>query len=70
MPFTATQADWKKTALRLPQDIHRQLHETARNTGRTFNSQILTFVREGLQAEARRAQLAASADAAGARPIG
>ncbi len=55
MAINQTQADWQKTGLRLPRDLHRQVHEAAKEDDRTFNSQIVAFLRECVETrQARR----------------
>lgn len=46
MASNQTQADWVKTALRLPRDLHRDVHEDAKRNDRTFNSQIVATLRQ------------------------
>lgn len=46
MATNQTQADWQKTALRLPRDLHQQVHQAARANDRTFNGQIVAFLKE------------------------
>lgn len=41
----STQKDFVKTALRLPPDLHAALHETAKDSERTFNAEILHRLR-------------------------
>lgn len=41
--------DWAKTALRLPRDMHTQVHEEAKRNDRTFNGQIVAMLRQALQ---------------------
>ncbi|WP_043007319.1 Arc family DNA-binding protein [Comamonas testosteroni] len=56
MGINQTQADWQRTGLRLPRDLHQQVHEAAKEDDRTFNSQIVAFLRECVEARlARRA---------------
>jgi hypothetical protein len=56
MGINQTQADWQRTGLRLPRDLHQQVHEAAKEDDRTFNSQIVAFLRESVEARlARRA---------------
>lgn len=50
------QADWARTALRLPRDLHREVHEAARAEDRSFNGQVVSLIREGLQARAVQQQ--------------
>lgn len=55
MAINQTQADWQKTGLRLPRDLHQQVHEAAKEDDRTFNSQIVAFLRECVETrQARR----------------
>lgn len=35
------QDDYIRTALRLPPDLHAQIHASARKTGRTFNGELI-----------------------------
>lgn len=37
----ATQDDFIRTALRVPPDLHRQIHEAAEKANRTFNAEIV-----------------------------
>lgn len=37
----AKQTDFVKTALRVPPDLHKALHEATKTTERTFNAEIL-----------------------------
>ncbi len=37
-----TQDDFIKTALRLPPNLHAQIHASARNSGRTFNAELIS----------------------------
>lgn len=41
MATNAPQDDWHKTGLRLPRDLHHQLHEAAVASGRSYNSEIV-----------------------------
>jgi hypothetical protein len=50
MASNQTQADWQKTGLRLPRDLHQQVHEAAKEDDRTFNSQIVAFLKECIAA--------------------
>lgn len=50
MATNKAQADWQKTALRLPRDLHQQVHEVAQTEDRTFNGQIVAFLRECIKA--------------------
>lgn len=58
--MSTTQADWAKTALRLPRDMHTKVHEEAKRNDRTFNGQIVAMLRQALQPK----QEAEHADAA------
>ncbi|WP_409241998.1 Arc family DNA-binding protein [Curvibacter microcysteis] len=46
-----TQADFVKTALRIPPDLHRQVHEAADGADRTFNAEILHRLRESFKSK-------------------
>ncbi|MDR0225682.1 MAG: Arc family DNA-binding protein [Burkholderiaceae bacterium] len=48
MATNQSQIDWQKTALRLPRGLHQQVHATALAEGRSFNSQIVAMLREGV----------------------
>lgn len=37
----ATQDDYIRTALRVPPDLHAQIHEAAKGNNRTFNAEIV-----------------------------
>lgn len=50
MATNQTQADWQKTGLRLPRELHQQVHEAAREDDRTFNSQIVAFLKDCIEA--------------------
>lgn len=56
MAINQTQADWQKTALRLPRDLHQQVHEAARANDRTFNGQIVAFLKECVRSTAQGAE--------------
>lgn len=38
----SSQDDYVKTALRLPPDLHAQIHASARTSGRTFNAELIS----------------------------
>lgn len=38
----ATQDDYIRTALRVPPDLHAQIHEAAKQNNRTFNAEIVS----------------------------
>jgi hypothetical protein len=44
MTTNQTQADWQKTALRLPRELHKQIHDAAKQNHRTFNGQIVALL--------------------------
>lgn len=48
---TSFQDDFMKTALRLPRDLHTRLMESARNKGRSFNSELVARLAESLEAD-------------------
>lgn len=50
MATNQTQADWVKTALRLPRDLHADVHAEAKRQDRTFNGQIVATLRQGIPA--------------------
>ncbi len=56
MATNQTQADWQKTALRLPRDLHQQIHEAARANDRTFNGQIVAFLKERVRSASQGAE--------------
>jgi len=49
-----TQKHFVKTALRLPPDLHSSLHETAKESERTFNAEILHRLRSTLKGKRTR----------------
>lgn len=48
MATNQKQLDWHRTALRLPPDLHRQVREAAHACDRSFNGQIVAFLRESV----------------------
>lgn len=50
MATNQTQADWVKTALRLPRDLHADVHAEAKRQDRTFNGQIVATLRQSIPA--------------------
>ena len=48
MSTNSTQDDYAKTALRLPRDLHRAVHEAAKQQDRSFNGQIVALLRAAL----------------------
>ncbi len=55
----ALQDDWIKTALRVPPDLHAQIHAAREESGRTFNSEIVERLRASFDALPLEARLAA-----------
>lgn len=45
----ATQDDYIRTALRVPPDLHRAIHDSAAAHQRTFNAEILARLRDSFQ---------------------
>lgn len=48
---TEHQDDYTRTALRLPRDLHKAVHEAARQQDRSFNGQIVALLRAALLPE-------------------
>lgn len=46
----ATQDDYIRTALRVPPDLHAQIHEHAKSNNRTFNAEIVARLQASLEA--------------------
>lgn len=46
--MAAKQADFVKTALRMPPELHKAVNESAKKQDRTFNGQLLALIRVGL----------------------
>lgn len=44
------QSQYVKTALRLPPELHRAVHEAAQQQDRTFNGQLIALLRGALPA--------------------
>lgn len=42
----ATQDDFIRTALRVPPDLHKQIHEAAEKSNRTFNAEIVARLQQ------------------------
>lgn len=57
MATNQSQNDWQKTALRLPREVHQEVHEVAKAEDRSFNGQMVALIREGLQARTFRKQI-------------
>lgn len=49
MATTKSQVGWARTQIRIPPDLHQQAHELAQQEGRSFNAQLLAFIREGIR---------------------
>lgn len=47
----SSQAEYAKTALRLPRELHQAVHAAAKAQERTFNSQLIVLIREALARE-------------------
>lgn len=56
MATNQTQADWVKTALRLPRELHRDVHTEAKRQDRTFNGQIVATLRQNIPAKEQQPQ--------------
>lgn len=54
MSTNISQQGWAKTALRLPRELHQQVHTAAKAENRSFNSQIVTLLREGILSRDRQ----------------
>lgn len=52
----ATQADYAKTALRMPRDLHQAVHAAAKAEDRTFNGQLVAMLREAINGRAAKPQ--------------
>ena len=50
------QEGWIKTALRLPPELHRDVHEEAKRQDRTFNGQIVATLRQATPAPSQKSQ--------------
>lgn len=51
-----TQADYIRTALRVPPDLHARLHDVAKEAGRTFNAEILNRLERTFSEDDERAR--------------
>ena len=47
----ATQDDYIRTALRVPPDLHAQIHEHAKSNNRTFNAEIVARLQASMAAD-------------------
>jgi metal-responsive CopG/Arc/MetJ family transcriptional regulator len=56
MATNAPQDDWHKTGLRLPKELHAQLHEAAAKEGRSYNSEIVARLQRSFEAERETAK--------------
>lgn len=50
-PKKTSQADYVKTALRMPPSLHQQIHQAAERNHRTFNGEILARLEQTLSEE-------------------
>lgn len=50
----SSQADYARTALRLPRELHQAVHAAAKAEERTFNGQLVALIREAFNS--RKAQ--------------
>lgn len=50
----AKQADFVRTALRVPPDLHNALHEATKTTERTFNAEIIHRLKSTFSSETTR----------------
>lgn len=46
--MAAKQDGFVRTALRIPPDLHKAVHDSAQVENRSFNGQLLTLLRAGL----------------------
>jgi len=44
----SSQAEYAKTALRLPRDLHQAVHAVAKAQERTFNGQLIVLIRDAI----------------------
>lgn len=51
MVTSVNQSDFIKTALRLPKDLHAQLHAEAQETGRSYNAEIVARLQKSFENE-------------------
>lgn len=49
MATNTPQIDYQKTALRLPKDLHVQLHAAAQETGRSYNAEIVARLQSSFE---------------------
>ncbi len=52
MAVISSQDGWARTQIRIPPDLHQKAHELAKEEGRSFNSQLVVFIREGIKLRA------------------
>lgn len=55
--------DIQKTALRLPKDLHRKVHEAATESGRSMNAEIVARLQESFQQQLPKGVLLSAAEA-------
>lgn len=46
--MTAKQADFVKTAIRMPPELHKSIHELAKKQDRTYNGQMLAMLKDSI----------------------
>lgn len=49
MATNISQEDFQKTALRLPKDLHERLHESAKESGRSYNAEIIARLQKSFE---------------------
>lgn len=52
--MAANQATYIRTALRIPPDLHKIVHDSAKAQDRTFNGQLLAMLKEAAQAQQQK----------------
>jgi hypothetical protein len=52
--MAAKQDDYVKTALRMPPDLHKAVHELAKAQDRTFNGQMLALLKDAVAKAAQQ----------------
>lgn len=60
-----TQDNFVRTALRLPPDLHKRVHEEAEISGRTFNAELIARIEAGLASQDEQATSIAYAKGVG-----
>lgn len=66
MATNIPQLDYQKTALRLPKDLHAQLHLSAAESGRSYNAEIVSRLQTSFDQSADTGRLQADLDRADA----